>query len=240
MPTDAHRVEARRVITLAGYPPPADPVDRARRTELIDALAVTIAQAEARAIDAVDDTRAALRDLLTVIDNVERHGPQIRYQDTLLPAAAEKARRHLRSTPAYGRTAPPHPDEGEPTMTVHTEWVLARHTAPALLHEHEDEHGTGLDAGHVGLALGETVVEGTHDEVRTLLVGALALVDYDARLADAAEAAGIEARDDDYTPAALDRDQAGELSRQAEAARADRLSWSPGDVVITPPPGDPS
>lgn len=46
--TDAHRQEARRVITVAGFPPPADPVARGRRLELVDALAAVIASAEQR------------------------------------------------------------------------------------------------------------------------------------------------------------------------------------------------
>lgn len=95
-PTPEHRVVARRAITLAGYPPPADPVDRARRAELIDALAVALASAEARVVDEIGDARAALRDLLDSLDQIERHSPQIRYQDTLLPAAADLARRRLR------------------------------------------------------------------------------------------------------------------------------------------------
>jgi hypothetical protein len=62
------------------------------------------------------------------------------------------------------------------------------------------------------------------------------------------------ARDDDYTPAAVDRsdeddhgaeeharlvaDYEARQSADAEraAARAERMSWSPGDLVITPPP----
>lgn len=46
--TDAHRMEARRVITVAGFPPPADLVARGRRLELVDALATAIAGAEQR------------------------------------------------------------------------------------------------------------------------------------------------------------------------------------------------
>jgi hypothetical protein len=46
--SNAHRLEARRVITLAGYPPPADDLERARRQTLVDALADVIAAAELR------------------------------------------------------------------------------------------------------------------------------------------------------------------------------------------------
>lgn len=43
--TDAHRAAARRAITLAGFPPAADPAERSRRSELVDALAAAIADA---------------------------------------------------------------------------------------------------------------------------------------------------------------------------------------------------
>jgi hypothetical protein len=77
--------------------------------------------------------------------------------------------------------------------------------------------------GEVTLGLDEVHIEGTHDEIRTLLTGALALIASDARTA--LDAAAPDGRDDDYTAEALDRD----------TARAERLTWAPGDVTITPP-----
>lgn len=47
-PTDDHRRTVRRAITLAGMPPPFDPVARSQRRELIEALAAALADAEVR------------------------------------------------------------------------------------------------------------------------------------------------------------------------------------------------
>jgi hypothetical protein len=103
-----------------------------------------------------------------------------------------------------------------------TDHITARLSAPTIA---PTVTPAGTD-GVVDLVLGEVLIEGTHEEVRAVLVGALALVDHDARLL---ERAAVADRDDDYSDAAIAR-------TENSSAVEDRLSWSPGDVVITPPP----
>lgn len=106
-------------------------------------------------------------------------------------------------------------------MSTHIERVTATTVVPALLQADDLAEGEApLADGHVGLTVGDVVlIEGTHDELRTVLLGGLALVDHDARAVDAAAREAAE----------------------AEAGQADRMTWGPGDVIVTPPPaGSPS
>jgi len=103
-------------------------------------------------------------------------------------------------------------------MSTHIERVTASTVAPAILRGDDLADGEApLAADHVGLTIGDVVlIEGTHDELRTLLTGGLALVDHDARALDTAARDAAEA--------------------EAEAGQADRMTWGPGDVIVTPPP----